>query len=324
LYFSDWEDANHQYGLPKLEAWIKVDETPEHQLHVPNPYYYKVDTAGQQLPYFDEIEETYVADAELIQLKVINGELDFKSQSLDIGSLPLYQQNQDAGNYDIQMAQGASNGSVYVFNCTHKDPALAAIFSDPRFSRAMSLALNRDEMNQALCFGLCEATAGVPVHRTVSFAKPEWYTRDIEYDPDQANAILDEMGLEKGADGFRTRPDGEPIIINLQYAIQFGPETRHELAKEYWEAVGIRVEVREVDTTAYRATTSANDHDIAITTSGLELEAPLYSNPFRLFPPFGDAALENLCGNPWVEWHESGGSPASASRSSKSTWRTTI
>ena len=307
MYFSDWEDANHIFGLPKLEAWIKVDETPEHQVHVPNPYYYKVDTAGQQLPYFDEIEETYVADAELIELRVINGEIDFKSQSLDIASLPLYQQNQDAGNYDIQMAQGASAGSVYVFNCTHKDPALAAIFSDPRWNRAMSLALNRDEMNQALCFGLCEPTSGVPVHRTVSFAKPEWYTRDIEYDPDAANALLDEMGLERGPDGFRTRPDGEPIIINLQYAIQFGPAARHELAKEYWEDVGIRVEIREVDTTAYRATTSANEHDIAITTSGTETEAPLYSNPFRLFPPFGDAALENLCGNPWVEWHESGG-----------------
>jgi peptide/nickel transport system substrate-binding protein len=274
---------------------------------VPNPYYYKVDTAGQQLPYFDEIEERYVADAELIELTVINGEIDFKSQSLDIGSLPLYQQNQDSGNYDIQMAQGAGAGSVYVFNCTHKDPALAEIFSNPEFNRAMSLALNRDEMNEALCFGLCEPTAGVPVHRTVSFAEPEWFTRDIEYDPDQANAILDELGLVRGADGFRTRPDGEPIIINLQYSIQFGPATRHELAKEYWEDVGIRVEVREVDTTAYRATTSANEHDIAVTYTGLVLEAPLYSNPLGFVPPFGDAALENLCGNPWVEWHESNG-----------------
>jgi peptide/nickel transport system substrate-binding protein len=307
LYFSDWEDANHQYGLPKLEAWIKVDETPEHQLFVPNPYYYKVDTAGQQLPYFDEIEEVYVSDAELIELKVINGEVDLKAQSLDIASLPLYQQSQDQGNYDIQMAQGASNGPIYAFNCTHQDPALAEIFSNPEFSRAMSLALNRDEMNQALCFGLCEATSAVPVHRTVSFAKPEWFTRDIEYNPDEANAILDGLGLARGADGFRTRPDGEPIIINLQYSIQFGPATRHELAKEYWEAVGIRVEVREVDTTAYRATTSANEHDIAITYTGLVLEAPLYSNPLGFVPPFGDAALENICGNPWVEWHESGG-----------------
>ena len=110
LFYADWEDANHMYGLPKLEAWIKVDETPEHQLYVANPYYYKVDTAGQQLPYIDEVEEVYAAENELFELKIINGEIQYKAQSLQIGSLPLFQQNQDKGNYDIQMAQPAGNG----------------------------------------------------------------------------------------------------------------------------------------------------------------------------------------------------------------------
>jgi peptide/nickel transport system substrate-binding protein len=307
LYYSDWEDANHQYGLPKLEAWIKVDETPEHQLFVPNPYYYKVDTAGQQLPYFDEVEEVYAAENELFELKIINGEIQYKAQSLQIGSLPLFQQNQDKGNYDIQMAQGADNGRSYVFNATHKDPVLAQIFSDPRWNRAMSIALNRDEINKTLCFELCEPTQGAPVHRTVSFAKPEWFTKDIEYDPDQANALLDELGLEKGSDGFRLRPDGKPLVIHLFYAIQFGDPALHELAKEYWEAVGVKVELKEMSTEAYRAMAANNDHDVQITTSGTVTEAPLYSNPFRLFPPFGDAALEPLFGAPWMEWHNTNG-----------------
>ena len=307
LYYSDWEDANHQYGLPKLEAWIKVDETPEHQLFVPNPYYYKVDTAGQQLPYIDEVEEVYAAENELFELKVINGEIQYKAQSLQIGSLPLFQQNQDKGNYDIQMAQPAGNGRTYVFNATHKDPVLAELFSDPRWNRAMSLALNRDEINQTLCFGLCEPTGGAPVHRTVSFAKPEWYTKDIEYDPATANALLDEIGLQKGADGFRLRSDGKPLVIHLIYAIQWGDPALHELAKEYWEAVGVKVELKEISTEAYRAMAASNDHDIQVTNSGTETEAPLYSNPFRLFPPFGDAALEPLFGAPWAEWHNTNG-----------------
>ncbi|MEP7356243.1 MAG: ABC transporter substrate-binding protein, partial [Anaerolineales bacterium] len=227
LYYSDWEDANHVYGLPKLEAWIKVEETPEHQLYVANPYYYKVDTAGQQLPYIDENEEIYVSDNALIELKVTNGEVDLKAQSLQIGSLPLFQGNQDKGDYDIQMAQGAGNGRTYAFNQTDKDPILAAIFSDPRWNRAMSLALNRDEINQTLCFNLCEPTNGVPVHKTVSFAKPEWFTRDIEYDPTTSASLLDEMGLKKGADGFRLRSDGKPLVINLIYAIQFGDPALH-------------------------------------------------------------------------------------------------
>jgi len=307
LYFGEWEDTDHVLGIPHLEAWIKIEETPEHQLFAPNPYYYKVDTAGQQLPYFDEIEEQYAAENEIFELKIINGEIQFKSQSLQIGSLPLFQQNQDKGNYDIQMPPGAGNGRTYVFNATHKDPVLAELFSDPRWNRAMSLALNRDEINQALCFDLCEPTQGVPVHRTVSFAKEEWFTKDIEYDPDTANALLDELGLEKGADGFRTRPDGEPLQINLIYAIQWGDPALHELAKEYWEAVGVRVELKEVSTEAYRAMAANNDHDIQVTNSGTETEAPLYSNPFRLYPPFGDAALEPLFGAPWVEWYNSDG-----------------
>jgi len=307
LYYSDWEDANHQFGLPKLEAWIKVDETPEHQLFVPNPYYYKVDTAGQQLPYVDEVEEVYASENQLFELKIINGEIQYKAQSLQIGSLPLFQQNQDKGNYDIQMAEGASNGRTYVFNATHKDPVLATLFSDPRWNKAMSLALNRDEINKSLCFSLCQPTQGVPVHRTVSFAKPEWFTKDIEYDPDQANALLDEIGLKKGADGFRLRSDGKPLVIHLIYAIQWGDPALHELAKEYWEAVGVKVELKEISTEAYRAMAANNDHDIQVTNSGTEVEAPLYSNPFRLFPPFGDAALEPLFGSPWVEWHNSNG-----------------
>ena len=307
LYFGEWEDTDHVLGIPHLEAWIKIEETPEHQLFAPNPYYYKVDTAGQQLPYFDEIEEQYAAENEIFELKILNGEIQYKAQSLQIGSLPLFQQNQDRGNYDIQMAQGADVGRVYVFNATHKDPALAELFSDPRWNRAMSLALNREEINQALCFDLCQPTQGAPVHPTVSFANPEWYTKDIEYDPDTANALLDELGLERGADGFRTRPDGQPLQINLLYAIQWGDPALHELAKEYWEDVGVRVELREMSTEAYRAMAANNDHDIQVTTSGTVTEAPLYSNPFRLFPPFGDAALEPLFGAPWVEWYNSNG-----------------
>jgi peptide/nickel transport system substrate-binding protein len=284
-----------------------VEETPEHQVFYANPYYYKVDTAGQQLPYIDEVEEQYAAETELFELKILNSEIHYKAQALLLASLPLFQQNQDKGNYDIQMAQPAGTGDTYVFNATHKDPVLAELFSDPRWNRAMSLALNRDEINQAICFGLCEPTQGTPVHRSVSFAKPEWFTKDIEYDPDTANAILDEIGLEKGADGFRLRPDGQPLVINLLYALQFGNPAQHELVKEYWEAVGVKVELKEMSTEAYRAMAANNDHDLQVTNSGQELEAPAYSNPFRLFPPFGDAALEPLFGAPWVEWHNSNG-----------------
>lgn len=306
-YYGDWEDSYHRYGIPKLESWILVEETPEGQVFTANPYYYKVDTAGQQLPYLEEIHQSYAPDKELIELKILNGEIDLKAQTLEIASLPLYQQNTEKGHYEIQMAEGASNGGIYAFNCTHKDPELAKLFSNSEFSRAMSLALNREEINKSLFFDLAKPVQGVPVHWTVSFAKPEWFEKDIEFNPDEANKILDGLGMKKGADGFRTRPDGQPLLIQIVYAQQFGNPARHELAKEYWENVGIRVDLKEVSTEAYRTMASNNDHDIAITDSGTTTEAPLYSNPFRLYPPFGDAALEPICGGPWAEWHKTNG-----------------
>lgn len=315
-YFSswqnDWQDFVHHlldvgYMGPKLEPYVRVVENPDFQLFVANPYYYKVDTTGQQLPYADEQHQSYAPDEQLIELKIINGELEEKAQSLKISSLPLYKANQDKGNYDIQMPPGAGQGREYGFNCTDKDPVLAELFSNPKWSEAMSLALNRDEINKTLDFGLSQPVQALPVHPTVSFAKPEWYTYKIEYDPAQANSILDELGLKKGADGFRLRSDGKPLVIQLIYSVQWGDVALHALAKEYWEAVGVKVETKELSSEAYRTAVSNNDHDVWTTTSGTSTEAPLYANPFRFYPPFGDAALEPLCGGPWAEWHATKG-----------------
>jgi peptide/nickel transport system substrate-binding protein len=91
------------------------------------------------------------------------------------------------------------------------------------------------------------------------------------------------------------------------YLQQAGDPALHELAKEYWEDVGVRVELKEVTSEAYRTMASTNEHDIALFNSGGTLEPILYSNPYRLYPPFGDVALEPLCGAPWYEWWKSDG-----------------
>jgi peptide/nickel transport system substrate-binding protein len=307
-WFGQWQDAVHRYGVPKLESHILVEETTEYKVFAANPYYYKVDTTGQQLPYLDEQYQSYAPDKELIELKIINGEIDQKAQSLQIASLPLYKDHQEDGNYSIQMPPGADNGRLYTFNCTHQDPVLREIFQNPKFSQAMSLAMDREEINQVLCFGLCEPRQGIPVHPSASFAEPEWYTYMTEYDPDAANALLDEIGLDqRDADGWRLRPDGERLTIFNVYLLQTGNVALHELTKDYWEAVGVKVEIKEVSSEAYRTMASSNEHDIASFTSGTTIEPALYSNPFRLYPPFGDRALEPLCGAEWYDYYATEG-----------------
>jgi peptide/nickel transport system substrate-binding protein len=307
-WFGQWQDAVHRYGVPKLESHILVEETTEYKVFAANPYYYKVDTVGNQLPYIDEQYQSYAPDKELIELKIINGEVDQKAQSLQIASLPLYKEHEEDGNYSIQMPPGADNGRIYTFNCTSQDPVLREIFQNPKFSQAMSLAMDREEINQVLCFGLCEPRQGIPVHPTVSFAKPEWFTYMTEYDPEQANALLDEIGLDqRDADGWRLRPDGERLVIFNVYLLQTGNVALHELTKEYWEDVGVKVELKEVSSEAYRTMVSSNEHDVASFTSGMTIEPALFSNPFRLYPPFGDRALEPLCGAEWFDYWASDG-----------------
>lgn len=305
--FGNWQDSVHQYGLPKLESHILVEETTEYKTFVANPYYFKVDTAGNQLPYLDEIYQSY-GDYPTFEQKIINGEIDYKAQSLGLGSLPLFKEHQEQGDFAMQMAPGVTMGPQFTFNCTHQDPMLLEIFQNPTFKEAMSLAIDRQEISDAVYYGLAEPQQYIPVHPSASFAEEEWYTYKTEYDPERAEELLDEIGLsEKDSDGFRLRPDGQRLVVNNVYCTQGTNPDLVELVKAYWEDVGIKVNMKEVSTEAYRTLVSSNEHDIASFTSGGVWEPMLRANPYRLVPPFGDAALEPLCGGPWYEWYNSDG-----------------
>ena len=310
-FHGEWMDSVHRWteGLPRLEAWVVVEETPEYQLAVANPYYFKVDTAGQQLPYADKSRESYSQDSQVLELKVINGEVDQKAQTLAFKSAPVFKQHEADGNYVVTLSPSGSDGLNVAFNCTSKDPVLRPLFSNPDFSYAMSIALDRAEFNKVTCFGECdEINTGVPVHPSASFAKPEWYTYATEYDPDKANQMLDALGLDKkDSEGFRLRSDGKRLVVFANYTIQSITSEAMALLKSYWEAVGVKVELKEIATEAYRSLVANNDHDLASFTSGGTLEPSLLSNQYRFYPPFGDPILEPQCGLSYLEWYKSGG-----------------
>ena len=308
-WHGDWNDSVHRYGVPRLEAWLLVEETTEYQLMVANPYYFKVDTAGQQLPYADRSRESYTQDPQVIELKLINGEVDEKAQSLSFASVPVFKSHEEDGGYKVYLVQPVSDGWTIAFNRTDKDPVLRKLFSQKEFSYAMSLALDRSEFNKVLCYGECEEiSTGVPIHPTASFAKDEWYHFMTQYDPDKANQMLDDLGLDKrDADGWRLREDGKRLTIFINYTIQSTSSDSMNLVKSYWEAVGVKTEIKEVATEEYRAMVSGNDHDVATFTSGTTLEPSFLANQYRFYPPFGDPVLEPICGLEYKEWLDSDG-----------------
>ena len=293
---------------PTLESHIVIEDTSEGRKLVANPYFHMVDTAGNQLPYIPRIEETYIADKEVQNLKIMNGEVVWKQQAVFLEDFPLLKENESKGNYTIAFAPTFGENVFYSFNRTHKDPVLAEIFNDLRFERAMSLAMNRDEINEIVYLGQGRPMQGVPAEpKTVSFISDEVLNKDIAYDPETAKALLDEMGLkDSDGDGVRERPDGKPLVIRLVYSSQGVPVKMQELVRDYWSAVGVRVDLKEVTSDEYRA--AANNNDLDLTTWKYDgTAAPTISQDVTVFvPPFGDVFNPGT-GFRWAAWKSTDG-----------------
>ncbi len=229
--------------LPTLASYVLVSLTSDRRVYERNPYFWKVDTAGNQLPYIDRIETTLVADAEVYQGMVMSGDLDFAAFATGIQNFPMYRQFEAEGGYrTILWDSGHGNEVIYFPAMTHRDPAMREIFQDVRFRRALSLAIDRDEINEIIYFG-----RGTPMQYTVLptsvHYRQEFADAYADYDPDTANQLLDDMGLDgRDGEGFRLRPDG----TRLRFTIEFMPgETDKtpnvELVTQYWQEIGIDV-----------------------------------------------------------------------------------
>ncbi|MEM7744110.1 MAG: ABC transporter substrate-binding protein [Pseudomonadota bacterium] len=274
---------------PTLEAYIYTSDTTEGRHLVANPYFHQVDTAGNQLPYINEQDERYINENEVRILKIAAGEVDYKSQSLQLPSAPQLLEGQEKGGYTVHIRPTITQ-VVFGLNVTHENEAKRAIFSDLRFRKAMSHAINRPEMNETTYFGLGTPSAYIGFSPVPEFVDPKWATYATEFDPDAANAAFDELGLiDVDGDGLRELPNGDPLTINLQFATQGGPAAVMEFVAQNWKDVGINTTVKEVTPDEYRSAQSANKLDVitwgkgqpvAIVLGNNELWVPPYENYF--------------------------------------------
>ena len=171
----------------------------------------------------------------------------------------------------------------------------------------MSLAINRDELNETVFFGLGEPHQYIGIMPKPDFIDDKWRTYFAEYDPDRANALLDEIGMvDTDGDGFRELPNGEKIVLNLQFSTQELSAQVVDLVSLDWSAVGVQTIIKEITTDEFRSAQSANQLDVAIWPKGLSIMAHLGTNEYWV-PPFGDY-FNIRTGILWAEWIGSGGS----------------
>jgi len=206
--------------MPTLESHIVISDTTEGRHFVANPYFHIVDTQGNQLPYISEQDEIYANDNEIRILKLINAEADYKSQSLQLPSAPLLLEHQESGDYTIDLRPEITLANVS-FNVTHENLEKRKVFGDLRFRQAMSIALNRDEINEVGFLGQGIPKQYVGFSPSPSFVDPKWESYMIQYDPEAANSLLDAIGMKDiDGDGMRELPNGEKLILNMQFATQ--------------------------------------------------------------------------------------------------------
>ena len=245
----DWR-IEQAAEVPTLRAYRVVSRTLHMMRLERNPYYFKVDPAGNQLPYIDQIDAEIVLDnAELATAKASTGQLDFAAFALRTQDIPLLKLGERAGLIDVHIWTRLHSSDVALqFNFTHADERLRSLFWDKRFRHALSLAINREEMNQTIYFGL-----GVPrqvtVHPSSAYYEPEFALAYTQYDPHRAGALLDAMGVKDAdGDGSRDYPDGTPLTITMEYLDFETPKgISMELVREYWLDIGIDLRLRLVD-----------------------------------------------------------------------------
>jgi len=278
-------------GFPRLYPWLIVELGQLVARYERNPYYHKVDIEGQQLPYIDGIESQIVQDVEVVNLKVLAGEIDYLREDAGTDKLSLYKENEEAGGYRVQLypgptAKALGNQNNIRFNLTYENEVWREVVRDIRFRRAVVHSLNVPAIIEAILFG---------------FGEPEEMVGH-EYNPDKANQILDEMGLDqRDGDGFRLGSDGETFEVPFEiaeYNPTFVPIT--ELIVEYMNAVGIKTTMKVIDAGLASTRMSANETQASI----------MWDHRGAWWGwggPFGSGDIHVRTWPLWWNWHTSAG-----------------
>ncbi len=263
--FPDWAE-----GFPTLGAWIPKQYLGDGLIIFErNPYYWKVDLAGNQLPYIDTLRLDYMADTQTMELKLIGAELDWLGMhDVTVAKYPLYKENEDKGKYVVgdYLSCMTDRYTLYPRRTLPNDPVLEEIVNHPNWTRALSVAIDREEINQSLFFGLARMGQMAPMPNS-KYYKEKYGTAWAQYDPDLANQLLDEMGLTKGSDGIRLRPDGKPLSYMIEQAgIRVGASVAEfcEMIITYWREIGIDATVKQIDEQLYGERMTANEVECGI------------------------------------------------------------
>jgi ABC-type dipeptide/oligopeptide/nickel transport system permease component len=230
----------------------------------------------------------------------------FETENLRLSNYGLYMASRDQGNFDVRHFYSGQRSLwtiIFNLNLVHKEGDTSSrqkgeLLNERRFRRALSLAINRKAIIRAEFFGMGEPAQADPGPDS-PFHNEHLYTSAIEYDPAQANALLDEVGLtQRDGDGYRTLPDGSPMVWFIPYRANTLPGP-FQFVIDDWAAVGIRAIARQVSDGLITAKRMAADYELFINPSYVDF-VPLWDP--TPYVPFGGGGIHAPI---WGMWFES-------------------
>ncbi len=246
--FKRMASAHENPELPVIGPWQMVTPitSPIYSLER-NPYYFAVDPEGNQLPYIDKIEMRLSENSEVFNARVIAGEVEMQHRHVLLDKVPVLMQEKEKGNYRVLFWPnlGGSEGIININQTWEGDTEIVKWLRNRDFRIALSLAIDREEINESIFLGVGKPRAFVAIPDNPYYPGQEYERKYAVRNLEQSNAILDAIGLDKrDGDGFRLRTDNKKrLIINLsvpsQTMVDF--EGIAELLVIHWRAIGINI-----------------------------------------------------------------------------------
>ncbi len=289
--------------LPTLDPWVV--ETPmaadaTQVVVVRNPYFYKVDPEGNQLPYIDKIVYVVGDSVETLVLKALNGEIDMQDRHIATNdNKAVFFDNMEAGDYHFfETVPSNMNTMIICLNLSHKDPVKREIFQNKDFRIGLSYAINRQELIDLVWVGQGEPYQAGP-RPTSQYYNEQLAKQYTEYNVDLANEYLDKAGYsERDGDGFRLGPDGQRITFTVEITAANQPQIdMMEVIATYWQAVGIDAQVLVEDRSIMYERKEANEHDANVWAGDGGLDVVL--EPRYYFP----YSAESNWAEGWQYWY---------------------
>lgn len=293
---------------PTLDPWILAEPYGGNATRVVlkrNPYFWQVDTAGNQLPYIDTLQLPIISEPETIVLSVMNGQLDFQVRHiLNIQNRPVLSENAVRGKYKVLALPDSNATALAVFlNQSTKNEKLRAFMRKHDFRVALSQAMDRQEINEIVFLGQGEPWQIGPA-RANKFFNEKLATQYTRYDLKAANELLDKIGLNKrDADGFRLYPTGGRVSMGVivSMAVPYQIEAL-EILRKQWAKAGLELIIQSSERSLYYDRANNNEYDISVDSLAGGYDPT--QNPRAFLSVHPQESRQSLL---WVRWYDSGG-----------------